>query len=164
MAESRESNYFREILGVLFANLPFIRRLFLLCVAMSLLVPFFITTKYTLTGEIVVLSKKIQQGIRGDITGGTSARYIPVSLTDMETENNIIRSVPLMRQTVTDLYDEGVMSIEYGLVDEWIKTPLKVHIINPIKAVFSDEVSNERRGIIEGLTKEALDSLEVGTI
>lgn len=164
MAESRESNYFREILGILFANLPFIRRLFLLCVAISLLVPFFITTKYTLTGEIVVLSKKIQQGIRGDITGGTSARYIPVSLTDMETENNIIRSVPLMRKTVTDLYDEGVMSVEYGAIDEWIKIPLKTHIINPIKAVFSNEIGNERREIIEGLTKEALDSLEVATI
>ena len=164
MAESRESNYFREILGILFANLPFIRRLFLLCVVISLLIPFFITTKYTLTGEIVVLSKKIQQGIRGDITGGTSARYIPVSLTDMETENNIIRSLPLVRKTVTDLYDEGVMSIEYGLLDEWIKNPLKTHIINPLKAVISDEVVNERRGIIEGLTKEALDSIEVATI
>ncbi|OUS24612.1 hypothetical protein A9Q99_23870 [Gammaproteobacteria bacterium 45_16_T64] len=164
MSEQQDRNYFRGILGVIFANFPFISRLFMICIAISILVPFFVVTKYTLTGEIVVLSKKIQQGIRGDITGGTSARYIPVSLTDMETENNIIRSVPLIRKTAADLYDEGKLKIEYGVLDTWIKNPLRNNIVKPIKSWFTEVVEDERLAAIEELTKIALDSLEVSTI
>lgn len=164
MSTKRDGGYFREILGIFFANLPFIRRLFLVCVIASLVVPFLVTKKFTLTGEIVVLSKKIQQGIRGEMIGGTNARYIPVSLTDMETENSIIRSLPLMKKTVEDLYEEGTFYVEYGALDNWVKIPLREHVIKPIKSLFSDDTVDERKAAIDELTKIALDSIEIATI
>lgn len=164
MNTRREQGYLREILGIFFANLPFIRRLFVLCAVLSLAVPFFVPKLYTVTGEIVVLSKKIQQGITGDIIGGTSSRYIPVSLTDMETENNIIRSLPLIKKTVAELHTEGLFYVEYGLLDTWIKLPLSNYIIKPIKGLLSDENEDETAGLIDELTKLALDSLEIATL
>ena len=164
MDTKRESTNFREMLGIIFARLPFIKRIFLLCAAVSLLVPFCITTKYTLTGEIAVLSKKLQQGIRGDITLGVNARYIPASVTDIETESNIIRSIPLIQKTVADLYDEGVLRMEYSLVGGLIVNPVRKYIVSPIKSIFSDNNKNERTEDIKSLTKIILDGLEVNTI
>ena len=160
----REQGYLREILGIFFANLPFIKRVFVLCAALSLIVPFLVPKVYTVTGEIVVLSKKIQQGISGDMIGGTASRYIPVSLTDMETENNIIRSLPLIKKTAGELYREGLFYPEYGFVDTWIKRPLSNYIIKPVKGLFSDEQVDENQAMIDELTKLALDSLEVATL
>ncbi|MDX1696394.1 MAG: GNVR domain-containing protein [Ketobacteraceae bacterium] len=164
MSITREQGYFREILGIFFANLPFIKRVFILCAALSLLIPFFVPKVYTLTGEIVVLSKKIQQGITGDMIGGTGSRYIPVSLTDMETENNIIRSLPLIRKTVKELHEEGLMYIEYTPLDRWVKIPLREYVISPIKNLFSEDEDSSWDPEVEELTKIALDSLEVATL
>ena len=160
----REQGYFREILGIFFANLPFIKRVFLLCAALSFVVPFLVPKVYTVTGEVVVLSKKIQQGFYGDAATGGGSRYIPVSLADMETENNIIRSMPLIRRTVRELHSEGLFYAEPGALDTWVKQPLNDYVIEPIKGLFSDEEVDETEAIIDGLTKLALDSLEVATL
>ncbi len=165
MMISREQGYIREVLGIFFANLPFIKRVFILCAALSLLVPFMVPKLYTLTGEIVVLSKKIQQGITGDMIGGTAPRYIPVSLSDMETESYIVRSLPLIQKTTEELYKEGVFDEEPSFLDSWIRQPLRDYVVNPVSSLFSDdEELSEEQAIIDGLTKAALDSLEIMTM
>ncbi len=82
----------------------------------------------------------------------------------METENNIIRSLPLIQKTVRELYEEGTLYPEYTALDIWIKQPLRNYIIAPIQSLFNDEEIDEQQAMIDELTKIALDSMEVATL
>ncbi|MBL4608044.1 MAG: hypothetical protein JKY01_09485 [Pseudomonadales bacterium] len=117
MKSDYDAGYIRDILKIFFSNSSFIRRIFILCFAFSCLVPVFSTQQYITSGEIIVLSKKIAQGDSDQVTLSGRARYIPVSVTDMETENSIIRSLPLIRETVTELYNDGLLNLEPGFFD-----------------------------------------------
>jgi len=163
-----QSNYndgsFRSVLNIFFANLPFMRRIFLVCVAVSLLAPALSEKKYVPTGEIMVLSKKIAQGNRGEVGLATGVRYIPVSLTDMETENNILRSLPVIRKTVTDLYTDGLLHIESSYFDEQIVEPLKERFSSLLNLTTSSEMMDEDQLAINELVKLAVASLNISTI
>lgn len=155
-----EQTNIRGILSIFFANLVFMRRTFIFCIILCIPTALFAPTYYTITGNIVVLSKKIQQGH----VSPSGSRYIPVSLSDMETENNILRSVPLLKETVTQLFDEGALYLEKGLLDKLIRTPLQTHIISPLRTWITGIEHDPRAGAIDTLTLMILDSLEIITI
>ena len=162
-----QSGYIREFLGMFFANTLFIKRIFIGFAVISFLVPLALTDTFTVTGEIIVLSKKIQQGPQGALAQ-SSARYIPVSLSDMETENNIIRSIPLIRSSVAALYKKGVFTEEVSFIDEWINEwislPIEKHITAPLRSMMSESESDPHGDAIDQYTDMVLSSLTIATI
>ena len=162
-----QSGYIREFLGMFFANTLFIKRIFIGFAVISFLVPLALTDTFTVTGEIIVLSKKIQQGPQGALAQ-SSARYIPVSLSDMETENNIIRSIPLIRSSVAALYEKGVFTEEVSFIDEWINEwislPIETHITAPLRSMMTESESDPHGDAIDQYTDMVLSSLTIATI
>jgi len=164
MQSNYDSGSLRNILNIFFSNLPFMRRIFFVCVAVSFLVPVLSVQKYTPSGEIMVLSKKIAQGNREEVGIATGVRYIPVSLTDMETENSILRSLPIIRKTVADLYIDGLLNLEHSYFDERINEPLKDRLSRLQSLTSSSEMIAEDQLAINELTKSAVASLNISTI
>lgn len=150
-----------EILTITFAQMHLMKRVFFLGLVVTLLVPLMLGGNYTVTGEIVVWAKKIERGLSGEMVGGDGASYFPASLTDIETENNILRSIPLIKESIGALYRSGELTQDLGFIDAWIRTPLRRYIINPVINFFSDEAINEEEDAINALTKETLKSLEI---
>lgn len=151
----------REILTIIFAQMVLMKRVFILCLVVTLLVPLVIGGNYTVTGEIVVWAKKIERGLSGEMVGGDGASYFPASLTDIETENNILRSIPLIKESMGELYRTGKLTQDLSLIDTGIRTPLHRYIINPLINFFSDTPINEDEEAINALTKETLENLEI---
>lgn len=164
MQTNHDNGSLRDTLKIFFANLPFMRRIFILCVAVSFLVPVLSEQKYTPSGEIMVLSKKIAQGNREEMAVASGVRYVPVSLTDMETENSIIRSLPLIRETVVDLHDDGLLHLEKGYFYEWVVEPLRNKLPWVSNFTMPPSGIDERQLTIDELTKSAVDSLNISTI
>ena len=156
MSNHSQGAHLRELITLFSAQLPLMRRVFAVCVILAFCAPFFVGTKYTVSGEVLVWAKKIQQGVTGEIIGGEGARYIPATLTDIETENNIIRSTALVQQTMADLYHDGVFEGEPSPVAK-ITQPIK----DFLKSLLADEDADPDQDAINGLTKQALASLEV---
>lgn len=161
---SLRTNFVRELLTLFFSNFRLASQVMAALLAITLIAPLFIGKSYTVTGEIIVLSKKLDQGYRGEFGAGAGPRYMPVTLTDMETENSILRSLPVVQDAVGELHDEGKLVIQYGPLKAWIINPLKDHVIRPLKDMLSDEPSDPRLELINELSAYVLDELEIATL
>ena len=164
MQSKDDSGSFRNILNAFFANFPFMLRIFFVCVVVSVLVPVLSEQKYLLNGEIMVLSKKIAQGNREEMGVMAGVRYVPVSLTDMETENNILRSLPVIKKTVEELYNNGLFHIERSYFDERVVDPLKGRVLNFLNLTAPSSMVTEGQLVVNELTKLVIDSLSISTI
>lgn len=133
--------------------------IFLVMSLVSLVVTLAVGKRYTLSGEVILLSTEIYNKGQNVIEGATGNRYLPVSLKDIETEATILRSVPLLRKTVQGLYDEGKLILEQSWLDRWLKQPLRHYIIQPVKNFFGNE--EEQGNPVEDLVLLVLDGLQI---
>jgi uncharacterized protein involved in exopolysaccharide biosynthesis len=164
MTMNKIENYLHEFLRVLFANRKIIKRVFLVFAVITLLLPLGLKQSFDITAEVIVQSKKLPQTDPGS-TGliADPDRFIPPSLTDMETENNILRSPTLIRQTIEELHNEGLYNPKPSLFERWLSNPLKRFVVNPLRALFGLEVNPVRGTMLDAWAAKAAKSLDVET-
>lgn len=117
-------------------------------------------TIYTVSGEIIVLSKEIRQADGDPLARTDTTTHLPVTLKDMETEATILRSLPLIQETVAELYREEAIAIKKPVIDTWIKEPIR-NFIEPVFATEMKEQEDTDLKIIAGLTTQILAGLHI---
>jgi len=166
-------NYLHEFLLVFFVNRRLIKRVFLGFALITVLLPLVLKPTFEITAEVIVQSKKLSQTDADNAVLTTDPdKFIPPSLADMETESNILRSPTLLRETIGQLIDEGVLTGNPSLlsrlifipIKDWVITPLKNHVLNPVKSMLGFEIEPPRDAEIDAFTAEALKNLEIGTL
>lgn len=170
---NQSENYLHEFFRIFFANRQLIKRVFLLFAVLTLLIPVFAKQTFEITAEVLVQSKKLPQV---DASGGALAPlndvFVPLTLIDMETESNILRSPALIRRTVEQLYAEGFWQAEETFLQRMITTPLRIHVIDPLREyviypareLLGLEVKPVRDTTLDALTLQILEDLEIQTI
>ncbi|MCY1399821.1 polysaccharide chain length determinant protein, PEP-CTERM locus subfamily [compost metagenome] len=117
-------------------------------------------------------SKKIAQGDVATVLAQETDKFVPPSLADMETESSILHSPTLIRQTVSQMRDEGYFAETPGMLQRlvfdplraYVINPLREHLINPIRDALGLEVDPVRDTVLDSLTAQAVKDLEVATI
>src|SRR5690554_7791732 len=89
---NRMENYLHDFLRVLFVHRRLIKRVFLLFALITLLLPLVLKQTFEISADIIVQSKKLSQADVSTALSQESDKFIPPTLTDMETEVNILRS------------------------------------------------------------------------
>lgn len=169
---SPKENYLHEFLRIFFANRQLIKRVFLIFAVITLLMPLLLKQTFDITAEVLVQSKKLPQSDANSALAQETDKFLPPSLADMETESNILRSPSLMRETIRQLYAEGVYSpsqgIAHTLIAEPLRTyvanPLREHVINPLRSAVGLEIDPVRDGTIDALTEQASAAITVETL
>ena len=112
-----KENYLHEFFRIFFANKQLVKRVFLVFAVIALLLPLLLKQSFDITAQVIVQSKKTLSGRCHYVAHGQeNATFIPPSLADMETESNILRSPALIRQTISELRDNGEYSPPPGRV------------------------------------------------
>jgi uncharacterized protein involved in exopolysaccharide biosynthesis len=170
---NKSENYLHEFFRIFFANQQLIKRVFLVFAVLTLLIPIVAKQTFEVTAQVLVQSKKLPQV---DANGGALAPlndvFVPLTLIDMETESNILRSTALIRRTVEQMYGEGFWQGEPSWLKRMIITPLRVygldplrlHVLNPARRWLGLEIDPVRDTTLDTLTMSVLDDLEVQTI
>lgn len=169
---SKIENYLHEFLLVFFVNRRLIKRVFLSFAVVALLLPLVVKQSYEITAEVIVQSKKLSQTDANTILTPDSAKFIPPSLADMETESNILRSPTMVRQTIDQLRSEGQFGDAQGLLSKLVGTPIKEWVIkpwrdqvaNPFRELLGMDIPVERDTVLDSLTDQALKDLDIGTL
>jgi len=162
MDSSASTNFFREVTTIVFCNLRLATQVALAIFLVALVAPLFIGKFYTVTGEIIVLSKKLDQGIRAEVSSDHGTRFLPPTLADLETETTIIRSLPVIQGAVGALDENGIEIPEYSLLQTGFIQPLKYLLSLPMKLLGSDDTDPQQARINE-LTAYVLEDLEIVT-
>lgn len=149
------NDFIRETIGLLFANKDLIIKIFAVFAVLALIAPLVQTKKFMVTGEIIILAKKLHQGGgHGEyIASGSTAKSIPVSLTDMETESNILRSLSLQKTAVEELIDQGIIILEPGLIER-----LTPSFLEP------DDEALIKKKLVEDFTFYIFNDIEIAPI
>lgn len=156
-AIARSENPLHEFLRILFANLPLIRRVFLVFAAIALLLPLLMQKVYDIEAEVMVQSKKVAQtdpanaGLHQD-----TDKFLPPTLADMETESSILRSPELVRGTLAKLREQGHFQPEKSL--------LSSNLIDPLRNLFGSEETVARDRTLDLLTLQVLEDLEISPL
>ncbi|MDR1349432.1 MAG: hypothetical protein LBJ59_01375 [Zoogloeaceae bacterium] len=170
---NRIENYLHEFLRMLFANRRLIKRVFLAFAVITLLLPLILKQSFEITAEVIVQSKKLAQTDSSSTALAYDPdRFIPTSLTDMETESNILRSLTLIHQTISELRDEGRYDPQPAIFDRllfnplrrFVSNPLRTYVINPTRALFGLEVDPVRDSTLDVWTKQASEHLKIETL
>ncbi|MGH8379953.1 GumC family protein [Pseudomonas sp.] len=167
-----KENYLHEFFRIFFANRQLVKRVFLVFAVIALLLPLVLKQSFDITAEVIVQSKKLSQSDTNTALAQEADKFIPPSLADMETESNILRSPTLIRQTISQLRDEGQYEVAPGPLQRllfepirtWIVNPLREHVINPLRALFGLEVDPVRDTQLDALTDEAINNLKIETL
>lgn len=156
----------RDFFISIYSRRSFIRRILLPMLIIVLLFTVFQTKTYTVSGEIIVLSKEIRQVGNDHLSNANTTQHLPVTLKDMETEATILRSLPLIQNTVTELHQEGVFELKKSVIDTWIKEPLKIFLIEPIFGSKEDQEQNINPDdqIVANLTKKVIAGLQINPL
>ncbi|MNG89902.1 Chain length determinant protein [compost metagenome] len=167
-----KENYLHEFFRIFFANRQLVKRVFLVFAVIALLLPLVLKQSFDITAEVIVQSKKLSQSDTNTALAQEADKFIPPSLADMETESNILRSPTLIRQTISQLRDEGqyevapgvLQRLVFGPIRTFIVNPLREHVINPARALFGLDVDPVRDTQLDALTDEAINSLKIETL
>lgn len=167
-----KENYLHEFFRIFFANKQLVKRVFLVFAVIALVLPLVLKQSFDITAQVIVQSKKLSQGDATTSLNQENAQFIPPSLADMETESNILRSPALIRQTISELRDKGEYTPPPGLLNKllaqpfknYVSTPLREHVINPVKSALGMETDPVRDTALDALTQEAIDSLTIETL
>lgn len=165
-------NYLHEFLRIFFANRRLIGRVFFGFLFVTCAVALFGPKNYDVTAEVIVLSKKLAQtDASSGILVEQSTKFIPPSVTDMETESNVLRSASLIREVVEELHERGEFPKLTGWFSEIVLAPTKeilgVHIerwLEPAREALGLERKVRADTTIEELTEEAMDALTIETL
>jgi uncharacterized protein involved in exopolysaccharide biosynthesis len=167
-----KENYLHEFFRIFFANKQMVKRVFLVFAVIALVLPLILKQSFDITAQVIVQSKKLSQGDATTSLNQENASFIPPSLADMETESNILRSPALIRQTISELRDKGEYTPPPGILKklvgqpfkQYVTTPLREHVINPMKSALGMETDPVRDTVLDVLTQEAIDSLKIETL
>lgn len=167
-----KENYLHEFFRIFFANKQLVKRVFLVFAVIALVLPLMLKQSFDITAQVIVQSKKLSQGDATTSLNQENASFIPPSLADMETESNILRSPALIRQTVSDLREQGEYSPPPSgfnkLVTEpfkrYVVNPLRAKVINPMRDALGLETDPVRDTTLDSLTAQAIDSLKIETL
>ncbi len=167
-----KENYLHEFFRIFFANKQLVKRVFLVFAVIALALPLMLKQSFDITAQVIVQSKKLSQGDATTSLNQENASFIPPSLADMETESNILRSPALIRQTVSDLREQGGYtpppSAFNKLVTEplnrYVVNPLRAKVINPARDALGLETDPVRDTTLDSLTDQAIDSLKIETL
>lgn len=167
-----KENYVHEFFRVLFANRQIVKRVFLLFALTALLLPLLLKQTFEINAEVIVQSKKLSQSDSNSSLSQESDKFVPPTLSDMETESNILRSPTLIRETITQLRDEGRYNIPPSLLNRFVLTPLRegvIHplrerVINPLRSWVGLDVDPVRDNPLDALTEDAIKHLKVETL
>ncbi|WP_095083062.1 Wzz/FepE/Etk N-terminal domain-containing protein [Pseudomonas sp. Irchel s3h17] len=167
-----KENYLHEFFRIFFANKQLVKRVFLIFAVIALLLPLVLKQSFDITAQVIVQSKKLSQGDATTSLTQENATFVPPTLSDMETEANILRSPALIRQTISQLRDKGEYNPTPGLLARVVTdplrnlliNPLREYVINPARQLFGLEVDPVRDTTLDGLTQEAIDKLKVETL
>ncbi|MDR6927565.1 MULTISPECIES: Wzz/FepE/Etk N-terminal domain-containing protein [Pseudomonas] len=167
-----KENYLHEFFRIFFANKQLVKRVFLVFAVIALVLPLMLKQSFDITAQVIVQSKKLSQGDATTSLTVDNATFIPPSLADMETESNILRSPALIRQTISELREKGEYSPAPSVfnklvlqpIKRFITSPLREHVINPVKAALGMETDPVRDTTLDALTQEAIDKLKIETL
>jgi len=167
-----KENYLHEFFRIFFANKQLVKRVFLVFAVIALVLPLMLKQSFDITAQVIVQSKKLSQGDATTSLNQENASFVPPTLSDMETETNILRSPGLIRQTIGELREKGEYDSPPSLLNKWVSqplktyvtTPLREHVINPVKSALGMEVDPVRDTTLDALTQEAMDKLKIETL
>lgn len=165
-------NYLHEFTRVFFSNQRLIKRFFLFFAVLTVLLTLVLKQSFDVTAEILVQSKKLSQTDASTSLTAETDKFVPTSLTDMETEGNILRSPSLSRQTLIELMDKNQYEQSETLIKKVIITPvknflvmpLKLYVINPVRKVLGLEVDPLRDTRLDEALNEVMKNLKVETL
>lgn len=167
-----KENYVHEFFRILFANGRLVKRVFLIFAVAALLLPLVLKQSFEINAEVIVQSKKLSQSDTNSALSQESDKFVPPTLSDMETETNILRSPTLIRETISTLMDEGRYDQPPSLLQRlvltpfktWITTPLREKVINPTRLWLGLEVDPVRDTTLDSLTDDAIKHLKIETL
>ena len=167
-----QENYLHEFFRILFANRQLVKRVFLLFAVIALLLPLLLKQSFDITAQVIVQSKKLSQSDTATLLAQDTDKFVQPSLSDMETESNILRSPTLIRQTISQLRERGEYTPPKGLLSRWVMrplreqvlTPLREHLVNPARQALGMEVDPPRDNTLDMLVENALHNLKVETL
>ncbi|NBA96331.1 Wzz/FepE/Etk N-terminal domain-containing protein [Pseudomonas sp. R5(2019)] len=167
-----KENYLHEFFRIFFANRQLVKRVFLIFAAIALLLPLALKQSFDITAQVIVQSKKLSQSDAASGLTTETDKFIPPSLADMETESNILRSPTLIRETISQLRDEGQYAPAEGvfkwlIVDpfrQYVINPLRESVINPVRALLGLEIDPVRDTTLDDLTTQAQKDLTIETL
>lgn len=162
-------NYLQEFVRIFFSNKRLIKRFFLFFAVLTLLLPLVLKQSFEITAEVIVQSKKLSQSDSSTALTSETDKFVPTTLTDMETESNILRSASLSRQTLMELLEEGSFERRESLVRRavvnpvrnYIVAPIKEHVINPARDAMGMETDQVRDTQLDEMLNQILGDLKV---
>ncbi len=170
----KSENYLHDVFRTLYANGTVIKRVFLVFVVITLMLPLLLKQSWFITAEVMVQSKKLAQA-----DGATSSllretdKFLPPTLADMETESSILRSPTMIRAAVSKMLEEGYFhETEASLVQRYITQPLNSyvidpidqHLIQPVREAFGLESAPVRDTSLEDLTFAVIEDMEISAL
>ncbi|MFV3283497.1 GumC family protein [Pseudomonas sp. NY15356] len=164
MITQPKENHVHEFFRIFFANRHLVKRVFLVFAAIALVLPLVLQQRYDITAEVIVQSKKLSQSDTSSALSQEADQFIPPTLADMETESNILRSPSLIRQTISQLRQEGHYQHEPGLLQRVLFMPLQQQVIEPVRRWLAGPADNSRDKTLDTLTEQALDDLDIKTL
>lgn len=167
-----KENYLHEFFRIFFANKQLVKRVFLVFAVIALLLPLMLKQSFEITAEVIVQSKKLTQSDASTALTPETDKFIPPSLADMETETNILRSPTLIRQTISQLRDEGDYAPSQGMFQTLVLDPLRHHVVNPLRVQLINpvrdalglEIDPVRDTVLDSLIQQAVKDLKIETL
>lgn len=169
----KSENHLHDVFRTLYANGKVIKRVFLVFVVLTLMLPLLLEQRFDVTAEVMVQSKKLAQA--DDSTSSLlreTDKFLPPTLADMETESSILRSPSMVRVAVIKMLDEGYFRSEEGLFQRYISQPLHDylvdplyrHLVQPVRDALGMEEEPVRDTSLDDLTFAVIEDLEVAAI
>lgn len=163
-------DYIIQLVTVFFTEHWLIKKILTLGFVLLLLVSFLAPKQFYFNGQVVVVSKQIPHSLDGSLLNSKQDVFVSPTLTDMETEANILRSPAIIYHTLLELHQSNLLIIDDP---NWIK----INIIEPLKSNLKDAKKTIRGWFLEPLTpeeeqhiyiseftEEIIESLEIVTL
>lgn len=160
MTTQLKENYVHEFFRIFFANRQLVKRVFLVFAVIAVVLPLVLKQSYDITAEVIVQSKKLSQSDTSSALAQQADTFIPPSLADMETESNILRSPSLIRETFSQLRQEGHYQSEPSWLQRTVVTPVKASLAK----VFGKAPEAGRDLELDAFTDQAIKDLKVETL
>ncbi|QDD88712.1 GumC family protein [Pseudomonas oryzihabitans] len=169
---NKMENYLHEFLRVFFANSRLIKRVFLVFTLVTLALALLLPKHYDISGQVIVQSKKLSQSDPNGLLTPDADKYLPLTLADMETESDILRSPTLIRSTLAELVAEGHYQLRPTLVQRLFVLPLKTLVITPLRSIVIDPLHRLLGGeplppketLLDEYTADAIKNLKIATL
>ena len=164
-------DYLIELTHIFFAERRLIKRVFVVGFVFLLFVSFFSTKLYYFNSQVVVVSKHVSQSLDGSVLNSKQDMFVPPSLTDMETEANILRSHALVYRTMKQMHRANRLVIDEP--PSWLKANIVIPLKDGLKTVkstvkswLSDPLTPEQEEHIylTEMTELVVESLEIITL